>query len=151
MLSTIFCADPAFMRVEPEMTSGPVSDIQQVSKIARAMVTRFGMSDKVGNIDYSSEQESFLGSYNAGTAAISPETQQVIEAEVLSTSPIAGKKINEIDFPEGVLIGAVRKGAEVIRPVGGTRIDEGDVIAIFALAEDVPEVERLMQVSIDFF
>lgn len=76
---------------------------------------------------------------------------EVIEAEVLSTSPLAGQKINEIDFPEGVLIGAVRKGEDVIRPVGNTRIDEGDVIAIFALATDVPEVERLMQVSIDFF
>ncbi|MEM0987960.1 MAG: ATP-dependent zinc metalloprotease FtsH [Pseudomonadota bacterium] len=67
---------------EDNVTSGPVSDIQQVSKIARAMVTRFGMSDKVGNIDYSTEQESFLGSFNAGTAQISPETQQNIEAEV---------------------------------------------------------------------
>ncbi|MEL7090347.1 MAG: Trk system potassium transporter TrkA [Pseudomonadota bacterium] len=76
---------------------------------------------------------------------------EVIEAEVLSTSPMAGQKINEIDFPEGVLIGAVRKGTEVIRPVGTTRIDEGDVVAIFALSGDVPEVERLMQVSIDFF
>ncbi|MFT5787438.1 MAG: trk system potassium uptake protein TrkA [Ascidiaceihabitans sp.] len=76
---------------------------------------------------------------------------EVIEAEVLSTSPMAGKRINEIDFPEGVLVGALRKGGEVIRPLGSTRIDEGDVIALFALAKDVPEVERLMQVSIDFF
>ena len=76
---------------------------------------------------------------------------EVIEAEVLSTSPLAGRKISEIDFPEGVLVGALRKGDEVIRPVGSTRISEGDVIAIFALTEDVPEVERLMQVSIDFF
>jgi len=76
---------------------------------------------------------------------------EVIEAEVLSTSPLAGQMIGEVDFPEGVLVGAVRKGEEVIRPVGRTRIDEGDVIAIFALASDVPEVERLLQVSIDFF
>ena len=76
---------------------------------------------------------------------------EIIETEVLSTSPLAGKKINEIDFPEGVLIGSVRKGSETMRPVGQTRIDEGDVIAIFALTKDVPEVERLMQVSIDFF
>ena len=76
---------------------------------------------------------------------------EVIEAEVLSTSPLAGKKISEIDFPEGVLVGAVRKGDDVIRPLGTTRIDEGDVIALFAMATDVPEVERLMQVSIDFF
>lgn len=76
---------------------------------------------------------------------------EVIEAEVLSTSPLAGKRISEIDFPEGVLVGAVRKEGKVIRPLGSTRIDEGDVVAIFALATDVPEVERLMQVSIDFF
>ena len=76
---------------------------------------------------------------------------EVIEAEVLSTSPMAGKRIADIDFPEGVLVGAVRKGGKVIRPMGNTRIDEGDVIALFALTKDVPEVERLMQVSIDFF
>jgi cell division protease FtsH len=34
------------------VTSGASSDIQQVSRIARAMVTKFGMSDKLGNIDY---------------------------------------------------------------------------------------------------
>ena len=76
---------------------------------------------------------------------------EVIEAEVLSTSPLAGRQIQEIDFPEGTLVGAIRKGEEVIRPLGKTRIDEGDVVAIFALAADVPEVERLLQVSIDFF
>ncbi|WP_170580630.1 Trk system potassium transporter TrkA [Ruegeria arenilitoris] len=76
---------------------------------------------------------------------------EVIEAEVLSTSPMAGQKLRDIDFPEGVLVGAVRKGDEVLRPTGSLRIDEKDVVAIFAMANDVPEVERLMQVSIDFF
>ena len=76
---------------------------------------------------------------------------EVIEAQVLSTSPLAGQRVSDIDFPEGVLIGALRKGEEVIRPKGSTRIDEGDVVAIFAMAKDVPEVERLLQVSIDFF
>jgi trk system potassium uptake protein TrkA len=76
---------------------------------------------------------------------------EVIEAEVLSTSYLAGKRISDIDFPEGVLVGAVRKGDEVIRPLGSTRIDDGDIVALFALTKDVPEVERLMQVSIDFF
>ena len=76
---------------------------------------------------------------------------EVIEAEVLSTSPMAGQMIRDIDFPEGVLVGAVRKGDEVLRPAGSLRIDEGDVVALFAMADDVPVVERLMQVSIDFF
>lgn len=76
---------------------------------------------------------------------------EVIEAEVMSTSPMAGQTIREIDFPEGVLVGAVKKGDVVLRPLGDTRIDEGDRVVIFALAGDVPEVERLLQVSIDFF
>ena len=69
----------------------------------------------------------------------------------MSTSPMAGKAIRDIDFPEGVLVGAVRKGGEVLRPTGGLKIETGDVIALFAMADDVPEVERLMQVSIDYF
>ena len=76
---------------------------------------------------------------------------EVIEAEVLSTSPLSGQRIGEIDFPEGVLVGAIKTGEKVLRPKGDTRINEGDVVAIFALAKDVPEVERLLQVSIDFF
>ncbi|WP_116597371.1 Trk system potassium transporter TrkA [Primorskyibacter marinus] len=76
---------------------------------------------------------------------------EVIEAEVLSTSPISGQKIRDIDFPEGVLVGAVMKEGKVVKPAGGLRIDEGDMIVIFAMTSDVPEVERLLQVSIDFF
>ncbi|MDO9524495.1 MAG: NAD-binding protein, partial [Gemmobacter sp.] len=76
---------------------------------------------------------------------------EVIEAQVLSTSPIAGRLVREIEFPEGVLVGAVMKGREVVRPHGDLRIEEGDVIALWAMAADIPEVERLLQVSIDFF
>ena len=76
---------------------------------------------------------------------------EVIEAQVLSTSPIAGQKLRDVDFPEGVLVGSLLKEDKVIRPTGSTRIEEGDVIVIFAMTDDVPEVERLLQVSIDFF
>ncbi|WGW03116.1 Trk system potassium transporter TrkA [Tropicibacter oceani] len=76
---------------------------------------------------------------------------EVIEAEVLSTSSIAGARIRDIDFPEGVLVGAVRKGGKVVKLTGSLQVDAGDQIVIFALAKDVPEVERLLQVSIDFF
>jgi len=39
----------------------------------------------------------------------------------------------------------------MMKPVGTTRIEEGDIIALFSLAKDITEVERLLQVSIDFF
>ncbi|MCE6952751.1 Trk system potassium transporter TrkA [Cereibacter sphaeroides] len=76
---------------------------------------------------------------------------EVIEAQVLSTSPLAGRHIRDIEFPEGVLVGALMKGDKVLKPTGDLRVDDGDVIALFCMTADVPEVERLLQVSIDFF
>jgi trk system potassium uptake protein TrkA len=76
---------------------------------------------------------------------------EVIEAQVLSTSSISGQSIRDIEFPEGVLVGAVRKGDKILKPSGALRIDEGDHVVLFALSADVGEVERLLQVTIDFF
>ncbi len=86
-----------------------------------------------------------------GVYSIGDAEAEVIEAEVMSTSNIAGLAIRDIDFPEGVLVGAVAKDGEVVKPTGGLRIEAGDVIVLFALANDVPKVEQLLQVSIDFF
>jgi trk system potassium uptake protein TrkA len=86
-----------------------------------------------------------------GVYSIGDAEAEVIEAQVLSTSPIAGQLVRETDFPAGVLVGAVMKGSEVVKPTGDTRIEVGDVILLFSMAADVPEVERLLQVSIDFF
>ena len=86
-----------------------------------------------------------------GVYSIGDAEAEVIEAQVLSTSPISGRAVRDIEFPEGVLIGAILKGDKVVKPTGSTRIEEDDVIALFSLAGDVPEVERLLQVSVDFF
>ncbi len=63
------------------VTSGATSDIQQVSRIARAMVTQFGFSELLGNVDYANERDSYLGSVNGGTSH-SGNTQKVIDDEV---------------------------------------------------------------------
>jgi len=76
---------------------------------------------------------------------------ELIEAQVLSTSPLAGRLIRDIEFPEGVLVGGLMKGDRVLKPTGNMRVEEGDVIALFCLTKDVPEVERLLQVSVDYF
>ena len=39
---------------------------------------------------------------------------EMIEAQVLSTSPLAGRMIRDIEFPEGVLVGALMKGDKVV-------------------------------------
>ena len=65
---------------EEGVSSGPVGDIQQASGLARAMVMRWGMSDKIGNIDYAEAHEGYTG--NTGGFSVSAETKKMIEAEV---------------------------------------------------------------------
>lgn len=86
-----------------------------------------------------------------GVYSIGDAEAEMIEAQVLGTSPIAGQRIRDIAFPEGVLVGGVLKDGRMMKIHGALRIEEGDVVALFAMASDVPEVERLLQVSIDFF
>ena len=87
-----------------------------------------------------------------GIYSIGDAEAEIIEAQVLSTSPLAGQNLRDIAFPEGVLVGLVQKAdGRIERPKGGTRIEVDDVLVMFSLAADVPEVERLLQVTIDFF
>lgn len=83
--------------------------------------------------------------------ALGDREAEVIEAQVLASSSIAGRRIRDIDFPEGALVGAVLKKGDYLRPSGSTVIEEGDLVVIFALAGDIPAVEQLVQVSVDYF
>ncbi len=76
---------------------------------------------------------------------------EVIEAQVMGTSALAGKSIRDIEWPEGSMVGAIRKGDKLIVPRADTRLEESDSLVVFALADDVPGVEKLFQVSLDFF
>ena len=76
---------------------------------------------------------------------------EVIEAQVLGTSAMAGKAVRDAELPDAALIGLIQKGDKVIVPRGDTRLAEGDVLTIFALRQSVAEVERLFQVGLDFF
>jgi cell division protease FtsH len=62
------------------VSNGPAGDIQQASGLARAMVLRWGMSDTVGNIDYSEAHEGYSG--NTAGFSVSANTKEMIEDEV---------------------------------------------------------------------
>ncbi len=65
------------------ITSGASSDIEQATKLARAMVTRWGFSDKLGTVAYGENQEEvFLGHSVARSQNISEETARTIDEEV---------------------------------------------------------------------
>ncbi len=71
-------AEEVFMQ---SMSTGASNDFERATKLARDMVTKFGMSDALGTMVYAgSEQESFMGSMSAKT--ISEATQQKVDAEI---------------------------------------------------------------------
>ncbi|MFC2966487.1 ATP-dependent zinc metalloprotease FtsH [Acidimangrovimonas pyrenivorans] len=116
------------------VTSGAASDIQQVSKIARAMVTQFGMSDKLGNIDYANEQQSYLGTYSQGSAH-SPETMELIDEEVrkmVDEGYETAKRIltehadDHRRLAEALLEYETLTGNEILKAMRGEPLDRGD-------------------------
>jgi cell division protease FtsH len=68
---------------EEKVTSGASMDIKMATKMARAMATQFGMSDKLGPLAYGdNEEEVFLGHSVARHQNVSDETQKLVDEEV---------------------------------------------------------------------
>jgi cell division protease FtsH len=66
-----------------KVTSGASSDIKMATQLARAMVTQFGMSDKLGPLAYGdNEEEVFLGHSIARQQHLSDETQSMVDEEI---------------------------------------------------------------------
>jgi cell division protease FtsH len=66
-----------------KVSSGASSDIQYATSLARDMVTRWGMSDAVGPVEYGEPQgESFLGYSSGPQARMSNQTAELIDGEI---------------------------------------------------------------------
>ncbi len=71
-------AEEIFMH---QMSTGASNDFERATKLARDMVTRYGMSDALGTMVYAgSEQDSFFGSMSSKT--VSEATQQKVDSEI---------------------------------------------------------------------
>ena len=62
-----------------------------------------------------------------------------------------GVPIREARLPEGVTIGAIVRGDEVIIPRGDTVTRANDLVVIFARSDAVKRVEKLFAVKLEFF
>ena len=76
---------------------------------------------------------------------------EVMEGEVLDTSPMAGKDLSEINIPDGISIGAIIRGGSVIAPSDDLLIKTGDHIVLLSERSALGDVEKLFRVSMDYF
>jgi cell division protease FtsH len=69
--------------VSQDISTGAAMDIQQATTIARAMVTQYGMSDKLGMVQYGDNDEFvFLGREMGRAKVYSEDTAREIDAEI---------------------------------------------------------------------
>ena len=85
---------------DKKVTSGASSDIEMATKMARNMVTKFGMSEKLGPLQYGeNEEEVFLGRSVQKHQNVSEETAKLIDSEIRkivdSCYDLAKKILNE--------------------------------------------------------
>jgi len=82
---------------EEEVTTGASNDLQQVARVARQMVTRFGMSDRLGPVALGRQGGSvFMGRDIASDRDFSDETAAAIDAEVSQLVDQAYKRAKEV-------------------------------------------------------
>ncbi|WP_297323076.1 ATP-dependent zinc metalloprotease FtsH [uncultured Bartonella sp.] len=109
------------------ITSGASSDIEQATKLARAMVTRWGFSDELGKVTYGDNQDDmyFQG---GGRQQVSEETARVIDAEIrrlideaykTAKQVLTSKKRQWTALAEGLLEYETLTGAEIQEVING--------------------------------
>jgi len=82
---------------EDEVTTGASNDLQQVAQVARQMVTRFGMSEKLGPVALGRSQGGmFLGRDIAAERDFSEDTAAIIDAEVSDLVDVAYKRATKV-------------------------------------------------------
>jgi len=119
------------------VTSGAASDIQQCTRMAKAMVTQLGFSDKLGTVAYAEpQQEQFLGYSMGRQQSISEATQQTIDAEVRrfvqesydTAKRILTEKRKDLDtLAKGLLEYETLTGEEIVNLLNGVQPVREDI------------------------
>jgi cell division protease FtsH len=117
-----------------QVTSGASSDIQHITRIANAMVTQFGMSDKLGNIDYDGGRDDFMGNRQPGMS-VSGSTRKIIDDEVrrivdegyeTAKRILTEKRADMEALARGLLEYETLTGEEIGIIIAGQKLDRSD-------------------------
>ena len=122
----------AEMLVFGEVYTGASNDIEKVSELARRMVTRYGMSEKVGTLAFSDHDEVFLGRDFTSSKAYSEATAALIDQEIKALADIALARCNQLMKDNAELLHRVADallehetldGAEFKKIIAGEALD----------------------------
>jgi cell division protease FtsH len=108
-----------------KVTSGAASDIEQATKLARMMVTRWGLSDELGTVAYGENQEEvFLGYSVSRQQNISESTAQKIDCEIRRLVEAGYKEANDILAAKREELELLAKGLLEFETLSGDEIKD---------------------------
>ncbi len=76
---------------------------------------------------------------------------EAIEAVALDTSDLVNKPLKSLKFPKNAVIGAIVRDNELIVPKGDSIVQPGDHVIIFALANAIARVEKMLMVKLEYW
>jgi cell division protease FtsH len=138
-----------------KVTSGAQSDIEAATKLARAMVTRWGFSDELGTVMYGENQEEVFLGYSMGrqqniseatSQKIDAEVRRLVEAGLSDATRIITEKRNDLEtLAKGLLEYETLTGEEIIGLLAGRppiRVVSDEPTPPAARASPVPTTGR---------
>ena len=139
-----------------KVSSGASGDIQYATGLARDMITKWGMSDKVGPVEYAQpEGETYLGYSSSQPRSMSNETQKLIDQEIRETvegglkraRDLLTEHIDQLHSLAGALLEyETLTGDEIKRLIAGEDIGRNDpgakVAPVAAAGTSIPKTRR---------
>tara|TARA_Y200000002_G_C22491899_1_gene583354 strand:- start:141 stop:845 length:705 start_codon:yes stop_codon:yes gene_type:complete len=84
---------------------------------------------------------SFMSVYTIGNA-----DAEIIHAAATKTSQLLNKTLKEVNLPEGIKIGMIKRGDEIIIPDKNTKIEVGDNVIFITMSKDVSKAEEIFKI-----
>ena len=84
---------------------------------------------------------SFMSVYTIGNA-----DAEIIHATATKTSQLLNQTLKEVDLPEGIKIGMIKRGDEIIIPDKNTKIEVGDNVIFITMSKDVSKAEEIFKI-----
>jgi trk system potassium uptake protein TrkA len=121
-----------------------------IAKISRDsfgdLIERMGVDMALNPVDITA---GYVSRLLQGTKVLSSQLIQgqaeLIQIAVEDNMALAGRRISDMNIPDGVLIAAIQRRREVILPDGDTAIEEGDRIVIMAQLSEAFDLEKLLK------
>lgn len=89
-------------------------------------------------------QRHIRGSKVRSLATLLEERVEVVEAEAAKGGPLTRARLAELGLPRGVLVAAVQRGASMLVPRGGDRIEPGDRVLLISTADSAPKLNSFL-------